>query len=141
MELVELSESECRRLLGVGTVGRLAVATEDDLVLVPVNYRLVGEAVVVRTDPGSRLGQLSAGARAVFEVDHLDQGRWRGWSVTASGTVEHLRTGTVPDVELPRPWAGGERSLVLRVVPRTLTGRRIGTAWDCESALEYRRLS
>ncbi|MFF9208853.1 MULTISPECIES: helix-turn-helix domain-containing protein [unclassified Streptomyces] len=124
----ELGAEECRRLLDDHGVGRLAVLTADGLVVVPVNYSVVDGAVVFRTDPRATPGR-AAGRRVAFEVDRIDEAFSAGWSVLVQG-----RARTVTDPEEVRrlteraystPWAGGERTLWMRIDPVGISGRRI----------------
>ena len=49
-----------------------------------------------------------------------------GWSVLRRGRVEPVDTDDLPPAAArPHPWAAGQRSLRLRLVPRTTTGRRL----------------
>jgi nitroimidazol reductase NimA-like FMN-containing flavoprotein (pyridoxamine 5'-phosphate oxidase superfamily) len=128
--LRELSTEECERLLRAGMIGRVAITAPSGPHLVPVNYSVVGDTVVLATTPYSVLGTHGPQAQAVFEIDDVDYERHSGWSVTASG---RLRVEQDPE-ELalihaqwePRPWPEGSRSLVLRLDLRAVTGRRVG---------------
>jgi nitroimidazol reductase NimA-like FMN-containing flavoprotein (pyridoxamine 5'-phosphate oxidase superfamily) len=69
---VEVIDSdECRRLLADDQVGRVAVVIGATPMILPVNYALDGDDIVMRTMPGSRLdvGQ----GHAAFEVDCFDR--------------------------------------------------------------------
>jgi hypothetical protein len=94
-----------------------------------VNYALDGEAVVFRTDPGSKLDH-GPRARASFEVDSFDPERRRGWSVVATGRLEEVTPLDAATYERVRrlavdPWAGGDKAHCMRLVPDRVTGRRI----------------
>ncbi|MFF4487825.1 helix-turn-helix domain-containing protein [Streptomyces sp. NPDC001544] len=126
--LSELGEQECRRLLSTHGVGRLAVSTEEAPVVVPVNYSVVDDAIVFRTQPGS-VSIRGLGHEVAFEVDRVDDALSQGWSVLVRGPAE-----TVTDPETVRrlaervyttPWAGGERDVWVRIEITALTGRRI----------------
>jgi nitroimidazol reductase NimA-like FMN-containing flavoprotein (pyridoxamine 5'-phosphate oxidase superfamily) len=132
-ESIELSREEAEALLRQGVFGRVAVTTPSGPHIVPVNYSVVDDAVVMRTLPYSLLATHGRGAVVAFEVDHVDHEHQRGWSVVARGTAEmvddpdllaHIEA-TLP----PRPWAAGNRNLVLRLVWDELTGRKLGTGW------------
>ena len=145
LSVIELPTTECRRLLRVGTIGRLAVVdSEGEILLLPLNYAVVDDAVVIRTFAGSRLaGELwsarSSGApRAAFEVDHIDNEKWRGWSVVAHGTLSPVDRADLAGHRLPRPWAAGERDLFARMTVIDIAGRRLGTGWDSEAAMPAR---
>lgn len=135
-ESLQLSEAECARLLRGNVVGRVAVSTPNGPYLVPVNYAIVDDAVVIRTSPYSILGTHGRDAVLAFEVDHVDHASQHGWSVVVRGRAEVV---TDPDeldhiqaVWAPRPWASGSRNLVLRLPWTEVSGRRIGTGWALE---------
>ncbi|MET8247677.1 pyridoxamine 5'-phosphate oxidase family protein [Streptomyces sp. NPDC005202] len=126
--LAELSEQECRRLLSTHGVGRLAVPTDSAPVVVPVNYTVVDDAIVVRTRPGTVPAQ-GLGREVAFEVDRVDDALSQGWSVLVRGPAQDV---TDPDAvrrlaerAYSAPWAGGERDVWVRIEASTITGRRI----------------
>jgi len=124
----ELTDDECRKLLGERHLGRLALVDADGPVILPVNYTLDEGSVVFRTDPGSKLDAAAAGATVAFEVDAADERDRTGWSVVVRGQagevsepadLERLRT-------LPLyPWAPGAKARYVRIRPTSVTGRRI----------------
>ena len=127
---VELTFDECVRALDAGTVGRVAMCLPSGPRIVPVNYAVQDDAVVIRTSPYSELGTYGVGALLAFEVDDFDVDLREGWSVVVHGRCERiddfdeiarLQHGWDPD-----PWAGGVRSLYLRLPWTSLTGRRLG---------------
>ena len=143
LELIELSREESESLLRLGVVGRVAVSTPDGPYIVPVNYSVVDDAVVLRTTPYSLLGLHARGAVVAFEVDRLDQDEHHGWSVLARGRAEAV---TEPEelerIEAscpPRPWASGNRPLFLRIAWTELTGRKLGRGWDPLAEMPYKR--
>lgn len=130
----ELSETECERLLRGGIVGRVGMTAPSGQHIIVVNYSVVEDAVVVRTAPDSILGRFGAGTAVAFEIDQIDYADQRGWSVVAKG---HVAAVTDPDdVERirrlwpPRPWASGDRSLLLAIRWEELSGRRLGAGWS-----------
>jgi nitroimidazol reductase NimA-like FMN-containing flavoprotein (pyridoxamine 5'-phosphate oxidase superfamily) len=143
-ELQELSYSECEALLRAGVAGRIAVVDDTGPHIVPVNYSIVDGAIVVLTASASVIGRHAPGAQVAFEVDQVDYGYRRGWSVQARGRCEVVdevdRLNRIERVWPPRPWAGGDRTLFLRLAWTQLTGRRIGHGWDVFSDLSGRRV-
>jgi len=130
----ELTEDECRKLLGERHLGRLALVDADGPVILPVNYTLDEGAVVFRTDPGSKLDPAAAGATTVaFEVDAVDERDRTGWSVVVRG-----RAGEVSEpADLQRlralplyPWAPGAKARYVRIRSASVTGRRIALPAD-----------
>ena len=125
--LEELDHDECLRLLSRSVLGRLAVVIDGHPLVFPVNFTLDGNAVVMRTDEGTKLYAARHGVIA-FECDDIDRTYHTGWSVIVTGTAEDVRD----PVEIARldrlplgPWCPGEKPLWLRIQPRTVTGRRI----------------
>jgi nitroimidazol reductase NimA-like FMN-containing flavoprotein (pyridoxamine 5'-phosphate oxidase superfamily) len=142
-ETIDLSQEQCELLLRSGVTGRVAVSSPDGPHLVPVNYSVVGPAVIVRTSPYSVLGTYGRGSVLAFEVDWFDHERWRGWSVVARGRAEVVTDPAVLDgirrTWEPQPWAGGSRNLYLRLPWSELSGRQLGAGWDPLQTLPVRR--
>ena len=126
----KLDPDECWSLLDTTTVGRLGFATDDGIVVLPVNFIAFEGSIYVRTDPDAVIGDLAAGREDVaFEVDHHDDLQQRGWSVllrgpTAEADVEEAERALASSHRLG-PWAPGDRSLVIALRPRTVEGRRV----------------
>ena len=129
--LEELGRDECWRLMATQQVGRLGVNAEHYPLIFPVNYRIVGSGVIViRSGAGTKL--TAAGhANVTFEVDEIDAHRQSGWSVLVRGLAEEVTDRHSPElVEQTmssgvQPWAPGEHEHWVRIIPHTVTGRRI----------------
>jgi nitroimidazol reductase NimA-like FMN-containing flavoprotein (pyridoxamine 5'-phosphate oxidase superfamily) len=143
-ESFELSRAECETLLRAGVAGRVAVVAPDGPHILPINYSVVDDAIVVRTSPYSLVGTHGRNAILAFEIDQFDYEYQRGWSVMARGRsevvhdpeeLEHIRT-----VWSPHPWASGVRPLFIRLPWSELTGRRLGGGWDPLHHLPVRRV-
>jgi nitroimidazol reductase NimA-like FMN-containing flavoprotein (pyridoxamine 5'-phosphate oxidase superfamily) len=124
-----LPREECLRLLAQDVVGRLGIIDGDAPVILPVNYAMDGETIVLRTGPGTKLDH-GTRSRACFEIDAFDRERQSGWSVLVSGRLEEV---TRFDPSLHRveavdvvPWADGDKPHWLRLTPTRITGRRVG---------------
>ena len=128
--LEPMGREECLRLLQPGGVGRIAMTSGDQLVVLPVNYAVHDGRVVFRTAPATVLAHLADGPVA-FEIDRIDDGMREGWSVLVTGGARVL---TEPELHVlaagvtVEPWAGGARDLYVTVEPEHITGRRI-RAW------------
>jgi uncharacterized protein len=129
--LLHVAHDECIRLVRNHPVhlGRIGFADADGHPLVlPVNYRLDGENVVIRVAHGSVLADVAAGQRVAFEVDDVDPAWEEGWSVVFRGSLEPASS---PEEEERlsrlglRPWAGNDRVHYLVVRTESVTGRRI----------------
>lgn len=124
--LKELAPDECLELLATKTVGRLAYNGPDGPEVLPLNFALDDGTVLIRTSPHSTLGRKVQVGVAAFQVDDIDEFTESGWSVLLRGTVEPV-TGDALPAEDARPvsWPEGQRSLFLRLAPRSVTGRRL----------------
>ncbi|GAA2895647.1 pyridoxamine 5'-phosphate oxidase family protein [Streptomyces mexicanus] len=129
--LTDLSQDECRELLSTHGVGRIAFNSPEGPAAFPVNYDVVDDAVFFRTAPGSAPAT-AVDNEVAFEVDHVDEAMSRGWSVLAVGRAEAVDDPEAVDRLEERahshPWAGGPRTLWVKVLPTRLTGRRITPA-------------
>ena len=127
--LEHLTRDECLRRLAADEIGRLAIVDGGTPHLFPVNYLLDGDAIVFRTDPGTKLSK-GPSSRAAFEIDGFDREHRTGWSVVATGRLEEVTSfdsKTFDRVQAlgVEPWAGDKRHW-MRLVPDHLTGRRVG---------------
>lgn len=142
-DVMELGRAECERLLRAGIVGRVAVASPSGPHIVPVNYAVVDDAIVIRTSPYGVIGTHGRDATLAFEVDQVDHERQRGWSVVARGRAEEVTDpGELEHIGStwpPRPWAAGTRSLFLRLPWTELTGRQLGAGWSAVAGVPVRR--
>lgn len=123
-----LDNTECRRLMVVGTVGRLGYGADDQQRIIPMNYVLDHGYLVFRTSEDSEVARCVVGRPVAFEVDDIDPFLQAGWSVLVTGTAEILPREELRamDVgETPEPWASGIRSLYIRVPLTDISGRRV----------------
>jgi transcriptional regulator with XRE-family HTH domain len=86
---VKLPPGECRKLIAPGGVGRIAFTTASGPVVVPVNFAVVADSIVIRTGQGTLI-QGHAYDQVAFEVDHLDEAMRQGWSVLVSGPAHQV---------------------------------------------------
>jgi len=124
----ELSEEQCIGLLGSTTVGRVAFLGRRGIEILPVNFVYHDHAVLFRTSPHGPLAILAAGTTdAAFEIDYHDDQNQSGWSVLVTGHVAAVTDPAELDELMsrvsPHPWADGDRSLILRLEPKRITGR------------------
>jgi len=127
--LVSLPVHECERLLRAAVFGRVGLSTPDRMEVIPVNYSVMGDAVLVRTIPGSLLDRHADGAALLLEVDQVDHERWHGWSVVARGHGERIDEDqlTISERCSPGPpsWVS-ERDIWIRLRWNEISGRKIG---------------
>jgi uncharacterized protein len=128
-DIVDLSIEQCYEHLGETGIGRVAVCTPDGPVILPVNYLLDGESLLIRTAPYTLLADYAISTMAV-EVDELEPALKRGWSVLIVGHAMPVED-PAESVDLRssgrlEAWAPGPRNLFIRITPRRVTGRQIG---------------
>lgn len=122
----DLDLTACHQLLADHHVGRVAWSAADGPQLFPVSYVWVQESIIFRTSPYGILSELVRRTPVVFEVDEIDQPRRRGWSVIVrglAGGVASLDRIGGSSVDAARPWAGGNRHLIIAVTAQHVTGR------------------
>jgi len=110
-------------------VGRLAVCLGGEPLVFPLNFAVDGDAVVFRTQVGTKLSAITR-SLVTFEVDHLDDSG-QGWAVTFEGLAQEVLDSD-PASLLARidalaldTWPGGDRPHVVRITPYAVRG----TAW------------
>ena len=119
--LEHLAPEECWRLVSGASTGRLAVALPHrSPLVVPVNYVVRNEAVLFRTDTGSKLDALRDHPVS-FQVDLIDPIDRTGWSVLIRGFAHETSSADTD----PDPWAPGRKDHWVRIQAIEITGRRI----------------
>ena len=123
-----LERDECLRLLEMAVIGRVALSSGALPVILPVNFLLDGERILLRTGKGTKLDHALAGAVVAFEVDDINRWRHRGWSVAVTGVATVVDD---PD-DLARieclplaHWAPGTGEHVLALSVEMISGRRL----------------
>jgi nitroimidazol reductase NimA-like FMN-containing flavoprotein (pyridoxamine 5'-phosphate oxidase superfamily) len=120
--------AECRQLIAAGGIGRIAFVTPSGPIVLPVNFAVLAGTIVVRTGEGTAIDG-HADEQAAFEVDHIDEALSQGWSVLVRGRAH--RVAHPAELQLIRrdadlwPWPGDNRDIYVRLIPDTITGRRI----------------
>ena len=125
--LIALSHRECLTLLSSAHVGR-AVFTERALpAVVPVNFIVQDDTIVMCTARDTRLASAATRGVLAFQVDDIDATTRSGWSVVVVGVgelvdspLEHARIRC-----LLEPWAPGDNEVFIRLPIKVVTGRRI----------------
>jgi nitroimidazol reductase NimA-like FMN-containing flavoprotein (pyridoxamine 5'-phosphate oxidase superfamily) len=124
-----LDRTECLRLLGTAALGRIGITVGALPVVLPVNFRLVGERIVLRAAPGTKLDAATRHAVVAFEVDDIDPFSHLGWSVVVTGmarcVTDPREREALTSSRVPR-WAPRGEDCVVAVNSDIITGRRIG---------------
>lgn len=123
-----LDRDECLRLLARATLGRIGVSSGALPTVVPVNFCLDGDRILVRTGEGSKLDAATRNAVVAFEVDDFDPMYHSGWSVVVTGVARPVADpGELAALErapLTR-WAPRGDGTVIAISTDMVSGRRI----------------
>ena len=126
-----LDRAQCLELLSQAHFGRVGLTAGALPTVLPVNYCLAGEDIVIRTGAGTKLEAALRGTVVAFEVDDVDPVYHSGWSVVVTGIATQV---TDPDRlqvagRLPvSRWAPlGDEHLVA-ISTEIITGRRLDPA-------------
>jgi uncharacterized protein len=122
-----MTAAECLQELHEHRVGRVSVTHQALPVIVPVNYAVVGHAVVFRTRSDGFLADACRSAVIAFEIDELADDGSCGWSVLVVGVAS-----AATDSELLRATGLGLASAAgdgldhfVRLSIGQLSGRRV----------------
>jgi hypothetical protein len=123
-----LGRPECLRLMGLATLGHIGLSSGALPTVLPVNFHLDGERILVRTGSGTKLANATSNAVVAFEVDGIDPSDHCEWSVVVTGTArpatraEDLAwSGRSP---LAR-WTSGGQSSMIAISTEVISGRRV----------------
>lgn len=123
-----LPRAECMLLLAKATIGRVGVSSGALPTVLPVNYCLDEDRIVIRTVPGTKLDAALANAVVAFEVDDIDPIYHGGWSVVVTGRAFEIadpaeleRLETVPVT----PWIPSHHKNVIAISTDIVSGRRL----------------
>ena len=122
-----LDAEECLRLLGTKTLGRIGVSIDALPAVLPVNYVLDGDQVIIRTSRGTKLSAATRHNIVAFEVDDIDPPTGIGWSVMVRGLAREI--SDPPRLESARQaalanWLDPDRSRHVAVSTDLISGRR-----------------
>lgn len=123
-----LERHECLRLLALATLGRIGFTSAALPTVLPINFHLDGERILVRTGRGSKLDAALQNAVVAFEVDDFDPIDHSGWSVAVTGVATEVSDPAELDASRQEPiarWAPAGDEAVLAISTELLSGRRI----------------
>jgi uncharacterized protein len=123
-----LSGPECLRLLGTRSLGRIGLSIDALPAVLPVNYVVVDDHVVIRTGRGTKLATATRNTIVAFEVDDIDAETGEGWSVMVRGLAREV--SDPPELEFAREaplaaWLDPEHSRHVAVSTDLVSGRRV----------------
>jgi uncharacterized protein len=90
LALEDLSRRECLDLLATVSVGRLGVSIDALPAVLPVNFVVHNDAIVLRSAPGTKLDAALRQKVVAFEADSWSEDGLRGWSVLVRGVAVEI---------------------------------------------------
>ena len=127
-KIVELDRAEALDLLTAKKVGRIGFLAEDGPVVLPMNYVLSGDHIIVRTVAFGVVARSAIDQKVAFEVDDVDDFLEAGWSVLVRGAGTLLTDEQLEALKSsgsPEPWAEGPRTLFFSIACDQVSGRRL----------------
>jgi uncharacterized protein len=126
-----LPRNECQRLLalGAGGVGRVGLVSAGQVVIVPINYEMLGSEVLIRVGPGDILDAAIAGTVVAFEIDQITA--TGAWSVLVQGLATVIPTEATDELSatrLPVPLVPEPGHAFVQIRTGVLSGRRFPIA-------------
>lgn len=121
-----MSKADCRGLLATAEIGRVIISLSALPAALPVTYRLLGDAIVFRTAPGTKLTAAVDRAVVGFEVDELDPRTRSGWSVLVVGksmvVTDPDEIGRLDDAAITS-WLGDDLKHYVKIDMQQVSGR------------------
>ena len=125
-----LNRRECVQRLAQVPIGRVGITIGALPAILPVNYRLHGDAVIFGAMTGSRLELATNGTIVAFQADAYDPDRRSGWTVMGVGRSLLVRDPEAlggPYQPIPEPWVRGEvAEQLMRIELAELSGYELG---------------
>ena len=123
-----LDRDECLRLLATVKVGRVGLTSGALPTVLPVNFVLDGQRILIRTGPGSKLEAATRNAVVAFEADTFDAMYHAGWSVVVTGMATEVtdpgeldRLSSLPITR----WAPTGNGRLVAISTDIVSGRRL----------------
>lgn len=123
-----LDRQQCLALLAGRTIGRVGLTTGALPTVLPVNFYLDGDRILIRTGEGTKLDAALRGAVVAFEVDDFDPVDHSGWSVVVTGVADEVtepeRLRRAEHLALAR-WAPVGDGHIVAIATDMISGRRL----------------
>ncbi|PYI64877.1 pyridoxamine 5'-phosphate oxidase [Arthrobacter livingstonensis] len=120
-----MSNEEAWRFLEHTRFGRLAVSVANVPNIFPINYLAHDGKLLMRTNPGTKVAELTVNDSVAFEIDGLAEDQ--AWSIVLQGTARVIESQSEIDAldELPlAPWIRTRKYTYVEIVPRSVSGFR-----------------
>jgi nitroimidazol reductase NimA-like FMN-containing flavoprotein (pyridoxamine 5'-phosphate oxidase superfamily) len=125
------SREQCLALVASVPIGRVVYTDQALPAVVPMNFVLDGDEVVIHTGSGSAFAAALRNAVVAFQVDDFDSDTTTGWSVTITGLARLVDAGQEATclARLPLgPWVPTTNGQFIRIPARHVGGHRLGPA-------------
>lgn len=122
---INMSNEDAWRFLEHTHFGRLALSVANEPDIFPINYLAHDGKLLMRTNPGTKLAELTINNSVAFEIDGLAE--VEAWSVVLKGTARVLESQTEIDAvsQLPlSPWPQTYKYTFVEIVPTSVRGMR-----------------
>ena len=123
-----LDRDECLQLLATATLGRVGVTIGALPVIVPMDFRLVGDRVVFRVGVGTKLDGAIHNVVVAFQADEVKAPGAGGWSVSVTGmareVIEPHEVSQMLDAHIAR-WSQWGADRYIAIPTEMVSGRRI----------------
>ncbi|MBG6180948.1 pyridoxamine 5'-phosphate oxidase family protein [Arthrobacter sp. CAN_A1] len=119
-----LSVEDSWRVLERNQHGRLAVSVLGDPDIYPLNFLAHDRKLLFRTNPGTKLAELTVNNRVAFEVDEINAAEAR--SVVVKGVARVIDAQSEIDRvdQLPlKPWIPTRKYTYVEIIPTNIHGR------------------
>ena len=120
-----LDRAACLVLMATHTLGRLVFTRQALPEVMPAEYHLDHENLLIRLAAGSPAALAAVDAVVAFEADDFDPGSGTGWSVTVVGQAREMPGDGSDAVTAAPAWGRGGGVVVLCLPAVRLTGHRM----------------
>jgi uncharacterized protein len=119
----ELTAQECWQFLASQELGRLAFVMIDEVHIVPVNFAVDEESLLIRTAPGDKLLGVALGGPVAFEADRVEDSHATSVVVRGSARILEEDEAHRADAVGLRSWVADDRFHVVEVTAGHISGR------------------
>jgi nitroimidazol reductase NimA-like FMN-containing flavoprotein (pyridoxamine 5'-phosphate oxidase superfamily) len=133
LEATVLRRQECLEFLGRVSIGRIGVSIEALPAILPVQFALRDDSVLVRTIPGTKLDAATIGAVVAFQAEAWEPADQLYWSVLLQGLATEVGDDRNAQREASaiRSWGGVDRAhRLVRIEATKIAGRRFHIAGE-----------
>lgn len=120
-----MSLDEAWEFLAASSFGRLALSVANQPDIFPINYLAHNHKLLLRTNPGAKLAELTINDTVAFEIDGLADDQ--AWSVVLKGTARVIESQSEIDavMNLPlKPWVQTLKYTFVEISPSSVRGMR-----------------